>query len=86
MHHSASIGTHTPYGSVERSFRNQSEASEEAALSRQVILYCLLAPGTSGMHACQYSVGLLQLLMHIASGGASLLAFPPVAVFSSAVA
>ena len=35
VHHSMAT-THTPYGSAERSFRNQTEASEEAALSRQV--------------------------------------------------
>ena len=35
VHHSMAA-THSPYGSAERSFRNQTEASEEAALSRQV--------------------------------------------------
>ena len=35
LQHSA-VATYTPYGSAERSFRNQTEASEEAALSRQV--------------------------------------------------
>ncbi len=35
VHHSMATGQ-TPYGSAERSFRNQTEASEEAALSRQV--------------------------------------------------
>ena len=52
IHHSARMGIHTPYGLAERSFRNQSEASEEAALSRQVVLYCLLSPG-SFWHACR---------------------------------
>jgi len=37
LQHSAPAN-HSPYGSAERSFRNQTEASEEAALSRQVIL------------------------------------------------
>ncbi len=35
LQHSAPAN-HSPYGSAERSFRNQTEAFEEAALSRQV--------------------------------------------------
>ena len=40
MHSSsaAAMPSVSPYGSAERSFRNHSEASEEAAMTRQVLI------------------------------------------------
>jgi hypothetical protein len=65
MHHSASLGIHTPYGSVERSFRNQSEASEEAALFRQVI-----SPVAGGLEQSQHAcMPLLWMLAPAPAGG-----------------